>query len=269
MPARARLPKSPTVGELTGGRTLLGATGGRFVVTGAGSGIGLATAAMLMENGAEVVAVDMKEEALAGLGLAGAAVLVADVTSAADRARIVEAGGICDGLVNCAGVIRLIPPRETREADWDVVIGVNAKALLFLSLAMADQLRPGGAIVSMSSVAAIKVATPEAMVYAASKAAVISLTRSLAVALADKGIRANAILPGIIDTPMQTQLLEDVAKIRGGEPTAVHAGRLGSIPLRRSGSAQEIATAVLFLLSPNASYITGQTLVVDGGFSMT
>ncbi|HXW80515.1 MAG TPA: SDR family oxidoreductase [Acidimicrobiales bacterium] len=255
--------------EVRGPLSLLGVAGGRFVVTGAGSGIGQATATRLLHNGAEVVAVDLKEGPLSPLGSSGATVLVADVTRSADRARVVEASGTCDGLVNCAGVIRLIPPSETREADWDAVVGVNAEALLFLSLAMADQLRPGGAIVSMSSVAAIKAATPEAMVYAASKAAVISLTRSLAVVLAPKGVRVNAILPGIVDTPMQTQLIEDVAKIRGGEAGAVHADRVGTIPLGRSGSADEIATTVLFLLGPNASYITGQTLVVDGGFSIT
>jgi NAD(P)-dependent dehydrogenase (short-subunit alcohol dehydrogenase family) len=257
------------VTEASGSLALLGVTGGRFVVTGAGSGIGQATAAMLLENGAEVVAVDLQEETLLQLASSGADIVVADVTRPADRGRIVEKSGLCDGLVNCAGVIRLIPPHETGEGDWDTVVGVNAKALLFLSLAMAGQLRPGGAVVSMSSVAAIKAATPEAMVYAASKAAVISITRSLAVILAEKGIRANAILPGIVDTPMQTRLIEDVAKIRGGEPGAVHAGRIGTIPLRRSGTAHEVAAVVLFLLGPHASYITGQTLVVDGGFSIT
>jgi NAD(P)-dependent dehydrogenase (short-subunit alcohol dehydrogenase family) len=257
------------VTEVAGERSLLGFPGGRFVVTGAGSGLGRATAAMLLANGAEVVAVDIKGEGLGGLASSGATVIAADVTRAADRDRVVSACGTCDGLVNCAGVIRLIPAHETREEDWDAVVGVNAKALLFLSLAVADRLRPGGAIVSMSSVSAIKAATPEAMVYAASKAAVISLTRSLAVVLAPKGIRVNAIVPGIVDTPMQTKLLDDVAKIRGGESSAIHAARLGSIPLGRSGSADEIATVVLFLLGPNASYVNGQALVVDGGFSMT
>ncbi len=242
--------------------------GRRVVVTGAGSGIGRATALLLRERGAGVVAADLSREALSVVAEAGAETVVCDVTDPADRARLVERAGACDFLVNAAGVIRLVPTDEVTEEDWDAVLGVNAKALFFLCQAFARVLPDDGAIVNVASVAAKHAATLEVSVYAASKAAVLSVTRSFAYAHGPRGLRVNAVLPGIIDTPMQDKVLADVARIRGTTPEALDEARKRIVPLGRSASPRECAEVILFLLGPGSSYMTGQSVHVDGGYVM-
>ena len=243
-------------------------SGRRAVVTGAASGIGRAAALLLRERGASVVAADLSEAGLRDLAGSGIETVPCDLTRAEERASLVAAAGDCHHLVNAAGVIRLVPPDDVTEEDWDAVMDVNAKALFFLCQAFGRALPEGGSIVNLSSVAARSAATLEVSVYAASKAAVVSITRSFAYALAPRGIRVNAVLPGIVDTPMQDQVLEDVARLRGTTPEALHQARLGLVPLGRSAPPRECAEAILFLLGPGASYITGQAVAVDGGYTM-
>jgi NAD(P)-dependent dehydrogenase (short-subunit alcohol dehydrogenase family) len=243
-------------------------SGHRAVVTGAGSGIGKATALMLLEHGASVVAADLREESLADVAEAGGEALPCDVTQEKHRQRLVEAAGACDHLVNAAGVIRLLPIDEVREEDFDAVYSVNARALFFCCQAFGRVLRDGGAIVNLSSVAGRDARTLEAAVYASSKAAVISITRSFAYAYAKRGVCVNAVLPGIVDTPMQEKVLEDMARIRGTTPERLHELRLANVPLGRTASASDCAQAILFLLSPAASYVTGQAVAIDGGYTM-
>jgi NAD(P)-dependent dehydrogenase (short-subunit alcohol dehydrogenase family) len=126
----------------------------------------------------------------------------------------------------------------------------------------------GIAIVNLSSVAARTASTVEVSVYAASKAAVVSITRSFAYAYAARGIRVNAVLPGIVDTPMQERVLAEVSRLRDTTPEDLHEARLAAVPLGRAAPVRECAEAILFLLSPAASYITGQALAVDGGYTM-
>ena len=243
-------------------------TGRRAVVTGAGGGIGRAVVELLLERGASVVGADMSEQALAPVATRGCAVVVADLGTAGGRARLVRESGPCDHLVLAHGIVRPTRIEATTEADWDAIMAVNAKACYFLCQAFGALLSDGGSIVLLSSVSARNAASLEQSVYCASKAAVSSMTRSFAHAYAPRGIRVNAVLPGIVDTRMQDQFLEAAARIRGTTAAALHSARLGLVPLRRTSSAHECAETLVWLLSPAASYLTGQQVAADGGLTM-
>jgi NAD(P)-dependent dehydrogenase (short-subunit alcohol dehydrogenase family) len=241
----------------------------RVVVTGASSGIGKATALLLRERGSEVIAVDVDEGGLADTAAAGAETLACDLTRAEDRALLLEAAGEVDGLVNAAGIIRLVPIPDVTEDDWDAIFAVNVKALFFLARDFGLRMPPGAGIVNLSSVAGKNNATTEALAYGTSKAAVLAITRGLAHYFGPRGVRVNAVLPGITDTPMQDRVLVEVGAIRGLTPEALHQQRLATVPLQRRGcEPREMADAITFLLSSSASYVTGQALAVDGGLIM-
>ena len=241
----------------------------RVVVTGAGSGIGKAVALLLRERGSEVVAADLTEASLADVVAAGAEAVVCDVTKAADRARLVEAAGAADGLVNAAGIIRLLPVEDVTEDDWDAILAVNVKGLFFLSRDIGVRMPVGAGIVNLASVAAKNNATTEALAYGTSKSAVLAITRSLANWFGPSGVRVNAVLPGITDTPMQDKVLVEIAAIRSTTPEALHQTRLNAVPLQHRGcEPREMAEPIVFLLSSAASYMTGQALAVDGGLIM-
>jgi NAD(P)-dependent dehydrogenase (short-subunit alcohol dehydrogenase family) len=241
----------------------------RVVVTGASSGIGKATAVLLRERGSEVVAVDVDTAGLADAAAAGAEILDCDLTRADERARLLEAAGDVDGLVNAAGIIRLVPVPEVTDEDWDSIFAVNVKALFFLARDFGLRMAPGAGIVNLSSVAGKNNATTEALAYGSSKAAVLAITRGLAHYFGPAGVRVNAVLPGITDTPMQDKVLAEIGAIRALTPEGLHEQRLATVPLQRRGSEpREIADAITFLLSSSASYVTGQALAVDGGLVM-
>ena len=238
----------------------------RAVVTGAASGIGRATALLLLERGANVVAADRDETGLAVVSDAGAEPVVCDVTDPADRARLaVAAGPACDCLVNAAGIIRLAALDAVSEGDWDRIMAVNAKALFFLCQAFIPRLQPGGAVVNVASGAGKTGSTHEAAVYSASKAAVLSATRSFAHGYAGRGVRVNAVCPGLIDTPMNDVVIDGIAPLRGVEPDEYGRARLGAVPLGRLADPREVAEVIVFLLSDAASYMTGQSVNVTGG----
>ena len=238
-------------------------SGRRAVVTGAAGGIGRATAELLLERGAEVVACDVAEVALPG-----AETVVADLSHAEGRAALVAAAGECDHLAITHGIVRPKPIADTTEADWDAIMGVNAKSIYFLCQAFASLLRDGGSIVALSSVSARNAASQEQSVYCASKAAVSSIVRSFAYAYAKRGIRVNSVLPGIVDTPMQDRFLAAAAAARGTTPEKLHEARLSLVPLGRTSPPRECAETIAWLLSPASGYLTGQQIAADGGLTM-
>jgi NAD(P)-dependent dehydrogenase (short-subunit alcohol dehydrogenase family) len=242
--------------------------GANAVVTGAGGGIGGAVVELLIARRADVLGVDVGEMQLERAGALGARTLAADVGSPEGRNTVVEAAGLCDYLVLAHGIVRPKPIADTTEEDWDLVLGVNAKSAYFLCQLFGPLLRDQGSIVLLSSVSARSAASLEQSVYCASKAAVSSIARTFAHAYASRGIRVNAVLPGIVDTPMQEQFLTAAAAARGTTAEALHESRLRLVPLGRTSPPAELAETILWLLGPAAGYVTGQQIAVDGGLTM-
>ena len=245
------------------------------IVTGAAKGIGAAIGARLASAGAAVTLVDVDAAALrehaAALESGGARVRaeVADASSPADARRVVEAavaafGGV-DVLVNNAGVFPMVPFLDVSEAIWDRVHGLNLRGLFFWSQTVARQMvlgKRGGTIVNITSIDAFH-PSGNLTAYDASKGGAEMLTRSMALELGRYGIRVNAIAPGGVQTPGAQALTSGVAA--GVNAEAVLESFLSRIPMGRMGDPDDIARVVLFLASPMGSYVTGATLVVDGG----
>jgi len=166
------------------------------------------------------------------------------------------------------GIVRSKPIADTTEEDWDAIMAVNAKPVYFLCKTFGALLSDGGSIVTLSSVSARSAASQEQSVYCASKAAVSSITRSFAHLYGPRGIRVNAVLPGIVETPMQARFLEAAAKARDTTPQALHEARLKLVPLGRTSPPRECAETIVWLLSPAAGYLTGQQIAADGGLTM-
>ena len=233
------------------------------VVTGAASGIGAASARRLAEEGAELWLVDRAEEALGQLAVSlGANRVVADVTEPGAAERVIEEAGGVDVLVTAAGAILRRTAEETSDAEWDAALALNLTATFRFCRAAIPAMRErgGGAIVTVGSGWGL-VAGPRAVAYAATKAAVVNLTRALAIDHGPDGIRANCVCPGDTQTPL---LRDELAQLgRGRRRRDRRLGRRR--PLGRVAEPGEIAAAVAWLASPDAGHVTGTTLVVDGG----
>jgi NAD(P)-dependent dehydrogenase (short-subunit alcohol dehydrogenase family) len=241
------------------------------IVTGAASGIGRAVAGLLAAEGAAVVLVDLDagglatavDEIVAGGGRAAA--FEADVTVDADCRRAVEACDRAFGppriLVNSAGLIRRTTVVETPEAAWDLVMAVNVKSVYLLGRHAIPAMAAagGGAIVNVGSGWGLK-GGPRAASYCASKGAVVNLTRAMAIDHGPQGIRVNCVCPGDTDTP----LLRSEAQQLGEDESSFMAAAADR-PLARVGTPDDTARAILYLVSDDASWVTGTTLVVDGG----
>jgi len=238
------------------------------VVTGAASGIGLATARRLLREGHRVLAVDRDVDGLDRAAAEGVATLQADLADPADRDRVVEAAAGARFLVNAAGIIVLKPILEVTLDDLERVYRVNVQAVWDLTARIGAHMPGNGAIVNLSSSSAKIASTTEAAAYASTKASVLSITRSFAYAFAASGVRVNAVCPGIIDTPMQDAVLAKVAVARGVTVDELVTARNATVPLGRSASADECAAVIWFLLSDEASYMTGQAVNVTGGLAM-
>jgi meso-butanediol dehydrogenase/(S,S)-butanediol dehydrogenase/diacetyl reductase len=233
------------------------------IVTGAGRGIGRAIALELAGLGADIVAADLDQAAqtAAEVRQAGRRALSvrADVTHADDRTAMVDQAlkmfGRIDVLVSNAGIFRSASPLEITEDHWDAVLNVNAKAVLFCAQAVLPTMLTArrGTIVNVASMAG-KVAAPNGLPYAVSKAAVISATRSLAAAYAGDGIRVNCVCPGFVDTEMWAEIDRDVGVGRlGKRPGEFWQERIAAIPLGRAAQPEDVAGVVGFLVTARRS----------------
>lgn len=239
--------------------------GGRCAfVTGGGRGIGAAIAARLIEAGAQVTIGDLDPGARAAAEAMGARFQPCDITDATDLETALEAaageGGALDILINNAGIFPTTGPMlQATDAFVHHMLDVNVRAHYSVAREAALRMAHGGSIVNLASIAGLG-GGAYISAYSASKAAVISLTRAFAHELGPKGIRVNAIAPGIIDTPgVQAQL--EPLKAGGVDVQS----RIAANPLGIAGEADHVARAALFLASDMAAFITGHTLVVDGG----
>jgi NAD(P)-dependent dehydrogenase (short-subunit alcohol dehydrogenase family) len=253
---------------------------GKFImITGAARGIGLGLARTAAEKGANLILVDRDE---AALGEAKRECLkltdyvksvVMDITNVQEMRETVDQviadTGQIDVLINNAGIMQTKPFLEMEEEDWDRVLSVNLKGLFFLSQAVGKHMitRRQGSIIHISSIAA-RFPRPLAMHYGASKAAVLSLTKSMADFFGEYGVRVNAVCPGPMETEMLQAIGRDRASLFGGSAEKAILDYVGPIPLKRVGQPQEVAEAALFLASDQAAYITGQALNVCGGVQM-
>lgn len=240
-------------------------------MTGAASGMGAACARLAGERGAKLLLVDLDAGVLEKVaGDLDAAHEVTDLADAAQARRIVERcmevhGGI-DGLVSAAGVMHTQAVLDITPEDFDRVFSVNVRAAFFVMQAAARMMstRGGGSIVNFSSTAG-RVGRPLASHYAATKAAVMSFTRSAAVALAPQGVRVNAVVPGLIDTPMVARIREERSELLDTTPEAVQEHWRAVVPLGRLGRPEEVAELVVYLLSDAAGYVTGEAIGISGG----
>ncbi|WP_375780181.1 SDR family NAD(P)-dependent oxidoreductase [Bradyrhizobium sp. ma5] len=237
------------------------------LVTGAATGIGRATALLLAQSGARVVLFGLGEDELARAATeCGGQAIAGDVTRPADIASAIAACGVwLDIVVNAAGLIVPDQPLSVSDEVWTKTLDVNLTGTMRVCRAALPLLRQrGGAIVNIASVAAFN-ASPDSASYAASKAAVVAYTRSLAYAHGGDGIRANAVAPGWVRTPMSAAEMQLLAETNGTTADAEFRGVERRIALGRMAEPAEIAACCLFLASDEASFVTGAVLVADGG----
>ncbi len=241
---------------------------GAVLITGAAQGMGLATSRLAAAEGYRVALVDRQAEKVreAAAAIPGAAAYVVDLLDAESLAplvaRVEDECGPLVGLVNNAGIVRTQPLLDVTLADWELIFGINARATFLLLQAVGRRMiaRGRGAIVNVASVAG-RSGRPQQTVYGASKAAVLHLTKSAALAFGPEGVRVNAVCPGVVRTEMTEQVWrerrpEDVQQI------------LRSIPLGRVATPEEVATVIVWLLGDGAGYINGQAINVCGGLEM-
>jgi 2-dehydro-3-deoxy-L-fuconate 4-dehydrogenase len=240
--------------------------GKRAVVTAAGQGMGLASVRAYAREGAEVVATDLDgaKVAAALAGVAGVTTRALDVTDAAAITAFAAEMPVPDVLFNCAGYVHNGTILDCDEAAFDFSVGLNVKAMYRMIRAfLPGMLAAGhGTIVNMASVASSVIAAPNRFIYGTTKAAVVGMTKSVALDYVAKGIRCNAVCPGTVESPS----LRDRMQALGDYETA-RAAFVARQPMGRIGTPEEVAELVVYLSSDESAFMTGNAIVIDGGWA--
>jgi 2-keto-3-deoxy-L-fuconate dehydrogenase len=242
------------------------------LVTAAGQGIGRAIAEALLAEGATLIATDVEQQKLEGMKAAKRLKLDVRSTDAVNAlAKDIEAQfGALDVLVNCAGFVHHGSVLDCSEQDWDFTFDLNVKSMhrtikAFLP-GMLD--KKAGSIVNISSAVSSIRGVPDRYVYGASKAAIIGLTKAVAADFIKQGVRANAICPGTIESPSLEGRIKSQSQATGRSVAEVERAFIERQPMGRLGRPEEVAALAVFLASDEASYITGQIHLVDGGMAL-
>jgi 2-keto-3-deoxy-L-fuconate dehydrogenase len=241
------------------------------LVTAAGQGIGRAIAEKFAAEGAKLIATDLDPNKLQGLRgkLRKLDVLVRDDIETFSRDVGREYGAL-DILVNCAGYVHQGTVLDCSDKDWDFSFDLNVKSMHHIIKTFLPGMleKRHGSIINISSTASSIRGVPNRYVYGATKAAVIGLTKAVAADFITQGIRCNAVCPGTIESPSLGERITAVSQQSGRSLDAVRGGFVARQPMGRLGTPEEVAWLVLFLASDEASYITGQTHLVDGGMAL-
>ena len=236
-----------------------------ILVTSTSSGIGRAIAVECSKMGAKVIISGRNEErlneTLSQMAGTGHSVIVADLSKDDDRKKIVEQSPTLDGLVNCAGLIKTLPFQFIKNADLEEVMSVNftAPALITADLVKKKKITKGGSIVFISSIAGLYGVTAANSMYAASKCAINGLAKNMALDLADKNIRVNTVNPASVETHIYDEGIFTAEQLEEDKKR---------YPLKRYGKPEEIAYAVIYLLSDASTWVTGSNLLIDGGYTL-
>jgi 2-keto-3-deoxy-L-fuconate dehydrogenase len=240
--------------------------GKNALVTAAAQGIGRATALALAREGAAVIATDINPEKLDALkDTRGIQVRKLDVTDEAAITALCAAIPTPAALVNCAGFVHAGTILECAQRDWDFSFNLNVRSMYLLIKALLPRMLEagGGSIVNIASVAGSIKGIPNRFVYGATKAAVIGLTKAVAVDFVKRGIRCNAVCPGTVDTPSLGDRINAFA-----DPQQARRDFIARQPMGRLGSAEEIAELCVYLASDESAFMTGQAVIIDGGVTL-
>jgi 2-keto-3-deoxy-L-fuconate dehydrogenase len=266
-PLFASAPQRPeTEGEIIMSTTLGGKTA---FVTAAGQGIGRATALAFAEAGAHVIATDVDEAKMRGLASDAIQIAKLDVLNTAAIEQAAQKAGAVDILFNCAGFVHQGTVLDATEDEWSFAFDLNCRSMFRTMRAFLPgmQERGHGVILNIASVASSLKGVPSRFIYSATKAAVIGMTKSVAADYVTKGIRANCLCPGTVQTPS----LDERIAVNAGTAGSVDAARAAFVPrqpMGRLGAPEEIAALAVYLASDAAQFITGQAVVIDGGLTL-
>lgn len=241
-------------------------SGKRILITAAAAGIGRESALAAAGIGADVLATDINPDGLVELRQKGIATETLDVTDMDAVAALIEREPAFDGVVNAAGYVHHGRLQDCTPEDWRHSFTLNVDSMYFILREALPKMieNGGGAIVNVASAASSLKGIPLRFAYGTTKAAVIGMTKSIAADYVQEGIRCNAVCPGTVDTPSLRQRVAELGKSMGGFEAAMDAF-VARQPMQRLGTAGEVAALILYLLSDQAGFTTGQAHVIDGG----